>query len=538
MADIFDTAQDDKGLALAGLLLGMGQGFSRAGQRGGSFMSGLGDAGGSGFNTMLGFQRFANQDTMRKFQIAQMKREMEREEAIRRGMTEGGAPALAEGGAPTQQATTHAPSSSEGLFGAAAPVAPVERAELPADLFGVAQADAAMSPSVRYAAPGEVPVLLRPGDRRPSVSVIGNGPSELPSVPLRLPPARGVAPPPVMQGTSDPPVPLPQGPLPGQQSPTAPQPPQPPSAPPQQARASVPPLLRGLPPEIASQVQRIAQVDPKGGYKMLLDFTGEMLKAGRWEMVPHPSDPNSFISVDKYGMRPPVAVPFAFAQEAVLKQLGATRVDVNQRVDQAGGVELAKLGAKALTDTYERMPQVQNQLGSLDLMEQALEGYRTGFAGDTGLKIRQGLEAIGIKTNAPAGEFFDALATASQLGTIPPGQGAVSNFERELFAKAAPSLSKTPEGNKLLIEAKRAILQRELQGAKMLQEEVEASRDNLGLAFTKYGRRMQGLGPTLSPSLVSRLRGAAAATGEAPTTPGGGGIEWKRGPDGKPVRVQ
>lgn len=560
MADLFDMTQDDKSLALAGLLLGMGQGFSQAGAQGGSFMSGLGNAGGAGFRNMLGFQQMAGQDAMRKFQLQKMKREMEQEEAIRRGMTEGGTP--------PQQAATPAPSSSEGFFGAAAPVAPVERAELPADIFGVAQTDAAMSPSTRRAGPGEAPVLLGPGDRRPAVPTIG-GEAPLmgmsyPPVPLgpngaRLPPARGAVPPPTLDGQaplmgmSYPPVPLnasgqaplpqlPQGPLPGQQSPTAPQP-QTPNAPPQQARASVPPLLQGLPPDIAEQVQRIARVDPKGGYKMLLDFTGEMLKAGRWEIVPHPQDPNTLISVDKYGMRPPVALPPSFARDMALRQAGATRVNVDQRIDQAGGVKLAELGAKALAETYERVPIIQGQLGSLDLMEKALEGYKTGFAGETGLQIKQALEAAGVKTNAKEGEFFRSLSIAAQVTDIPKGQGSVTENERAMFAKAAPNLSTTREGNQLIIEAKRAMLQREAQAAAILQEEVERNRDNLGTAYLNFGKRMQQLGPTFSPQIVAKLRDAAetrngGGSGEPAAAAPSGVTRWGRDAQGNPVPMR
>lgn len=521
MADLFDMSQDDKGLALAGLLLGMGQGFAQAGAQGGSFMSGLGNAGGAGFRNILGFQQFANQDALRKFQLQRMKREMEQEEAIRRGMTEGGAP--------PQQAVMPAPSSGDGLFGAAAPVVPVERTELPVSIFDVAQSDA----TVRRAAPGEVPVLLRPGDRRPAVTTVGSGATEvLPDLP-RLPPARGVVPPPVLEGQAVPPS-VPQGPLPGQQSPTAPQP-QTPNAPPQQARADVPPLLQGLPPDIAEQIQRIARVDPRGGYKMLVDFTGEMLKAGRWEIVPHPQDPNTLISVDKYGMRPPVALPPSFARDMALRQAGATRVNVDQRIDQAGGVKLAELGAKAISDLNERTPVVQGQIGNLDMMEKALDAYKTGFAGEAGLQVKQALSAVGVNTNAPAGEFFRSLSVASQLNDFPKGQGAVSNQERELFARGSPSLSLTPEGNRLLIQAKRAMLEREAKAAAILQEEVERNRDNLGTAYLNYGRRLQALGPTLSPSIAAQLQRAAA--GEAAPAATGGAIRWGRDAQGNPVRL-
>lgn len=559
MADLFDMTQDDKGLALAGLLLGMGQGFSQAGAQGGSFLSGLGNAGGAGFRNMLGFQQSANQDALRKFQIQKMKREMEQDEAIRRGMTEGGTP--------PQQVATPAPSSPEGLFGAAAPVVPVERAELPADLFGLAQTGGGSpSPSARRAEPGDEPVLLGPGDRRPAAPTIGGGePAMLPS--MRLPPARGTAPPAVLEGQFGA-VPAidngasagvgmvpaidrspslraqtpPPGPLPGQQSPTAPQPPQPPNAPPQQARANVPPLLQGLPPDIAEQVQRIARVDPKGGYKMLLDFTGEMLKAGRWEIVPHPQDPNTLISVDKYGMRPPVALPPSFARDMALRQAGATRVNVDQRIDQAGGVKLAELGAKALTETYERVPIVQSQLGSLDLMEKALESYKTGFAGETGLQVKQALEAAGVRTNAKEGEFFRSLSIAAQVTDIPKGQGSVTENERAMFAKAAPNLSTTREGNQLIIEAKRAMLQREAQAAAIMQEEVERNRDNLGTAYLNFGRRVQQLGPTFSPQIMAKLRDAAETRngggGEPAAAAPSGVTRWGRDAQGNPVPMR
>lgn len=561
MADLFDMASD-KDLALAGLLLGMGQGFSQAGQQGGSFMSGLGQAGGSGFKNMLGFQQMSNQAALRKFQLEKLKREMEQEEAIRRGMTmpDGSASSGASAAAPSSP-------SAEPSMMPTARVAPVTSEALPPGLFDLAgessavvmtdppQRSGAASPSMRRAGPGESPVLLGPGDRRPATPTVGgepvllgmsNPPVLLPQAaapgvpPGRLPPARGTVPPPVLEGqTAQPaqPEPLPQGPMPGQMSPTAPAPR---PASPQIAQAGVPPLLQGMPPEIAEQIQRIARVDPKGAYKMLTDFTGEMLKAGRWEIVPHPQDPNTLISVDKYGMRPPVALPPSFAQDLMLKRAGAT--NVNMRVDQAGGVELAKLGAKALGDAFERLPQINAQLGQLDMTEQALNAYKTGFAGETGLRIKQGLAAVGVKTDASEGEFLQSMFTQMQLGAAPQGQGAVSNYERELYAKAAPNLGNTREGNLALLQAKRAMLRREAEAAGIIQDEAEKNRSDLGQMYLGYGRRLQALGPTFSPEVRAMMERAAQAqagnaTGAPPAPATGGGVQWERGPDGKPRKV-
>lgn len=152
MADLFDMVltpgKNDMGLA--GLLLGMGQGFSRAGQRGGSLLSGLGEAGGAGFQNMLGFQQFENADAMRKLQMEAARRKLAADDALRAGFGVGSAPApmgsapAPMGGAPAPMVGAPAP-----MAGAPAPMAGARPAplismlppEIGAQITEVARAD-------------------------------------------------------------------------------------------------------------------------------------------------------------------------------------------------------------------------------------------------------------------------------------------------------------------------------------------------------------------------------------------------------------
>lgn len=442
---------DDKEMALAGFLTGLGGGMSRASRGGAGFLGALAEGGQGGFNSMLGFQQMASMQGMRQLQQEQLKRKIQQDDAMRAAF--GLAPATPPGSTP-QAPTQAAPQGPQG-------------------------------------APGASPPMQVPPGAQPASSGL---------------PAQPAAPPPTGQPMSAP-----------QNGPGAPR--------------GGSPLISMLPPEAAQQVQALAAADPHAALELVKTYTNKMLDVGRWQPQQSPQG-GGMILVDRYTGRM-APIPLTFAQELASKRAGAT--NISMKVEQAGGVKLAELGATEISKASARIPVVNSQLGELNMMSEALKAYETGFAGDAGLKIRQALEAAGVKTNASAGEFFQALAVKTRLGDIPPGLGAVSNYEQEMYAKASPGLSLTRQGNETLIAAKRAVLQRERQAHDIIMEEAQKNPNDLGRAYMTAMQRVSALGPTFDEGVMRALQNAAggnaagaprpnfpgSAPGEAP--PAGGG---------------
>ena len=85
------------------------------------------------------------------------------------------------------------------------------------------------------------------------------------------------------------------------------------------------------------------------------------------------------------------------------------------------------------------------------------------------------LEKIGIPANAQIrGPVIEALSNEMTLGKI-GGEGGMpannfSNTDRDFLVKAGPSLSNTPGANKIMLEVKRRVLDRDLEKGQMWDE--------------------------------------------------------------------
>lgn len=82
------------------------------------------------------------------------------------------------------------------------------------------------------------------------------------------------------------------------------------------------------------------------------------------------------------------------------------------------------------------------------------------------------LEALGITDDVAPAQALDSLATQLSMDLIQQTKGAVSDFEAKKFMDAVPSLSRTPEGNRLLIETMRRANDLARQQSKMARNYV------------------------------------------------------------------
>jgi hypothetical protein len=91
-----------------------------------------------------------------------------------------------------------------------------------------------------------------------------------------------------------------------------------------------------------------------------------------------------------------------------------------------------------------------------------------------------GLKLMGAKLASPFSNDMQRMATAGQdiesaqnsitASIRTPGEGSISNFERELYAKTVPGLSATPKGREVIAEATRALAQNRIDHANFLSE--------------------------------------------------------------------
>lgn len=129
-------------------------------------------------------------------------------------------------------------------------------------------------------------------------------------------------------------------------------------------------------------------------------------------------------------------------------------------------VELQKAGSAAPT-----------KLGKLDRMEQLMEGVNTGKLTPAITQVASVAEALGFKVDPKLGpkQALEGLTNEIALDLRNPSggagmPGAMSDKDREFLMSMPPGLSKTREGNKLIIQTARAVAKREQEVARLARE--------------------------------------------------------------------
>lgn len=153
-----------------------------------------------------------------------------------------------------------------------------------------------------------------------------------------------------------------------------------------------------------------------------------------------------------------------------MKQEGKERQVVGEGLGQQY-LETQKAGRAAM-----------GTLNRLDRMDQLLTGMTTGKLTPAITDVQAVGEALGIKVDPtlPAKQAFTALANEMALQLRNPSGGAgmpgsLSDKDLAFLKSMTPSLSQTPEGNRLIIDSARQVAKRDQQVAKMARDYRKAN---------------------------------------------------------------
>ena len=93
-----------------------------------------------------------------------------------------------------------------------------------------------------------------------------------------------------------------------------------------------------------------------------------------------------------------------------------------------------------------------------------------------------------------ATDELKAIFTKNQVYAVPQGQGAISNFERELFEAAKPRMDNLPDANKNLITVQRQIIADQLEKQKFINTYFGHYKTTMGAndAWADYARSKEG----------------------------------------------
>lgn len=176
--------------------------------------------------------------------------------------------------------------------------------------------------------------------------------------------------------------------------------------------------------------------------------------------------------------------------------------------EKAWDTESAKLFAKRYDDISAGAMNAQQMLGMYDLAEQALaSGVRTGVGGEAELSLRQLGAAMGLDTDPKklaGGELIRAVQNRMALTMRSPDggmgmPGALSDRDIKFLKDSQIGIDRSPEGNRAMLQAFRAMEQRKLQLAQLADDYI-AQNGRLDAGFNRAVREYANANPLFAPT--------------------------------------
>jgi len=168
-----------------------------------------------------------------------------------------------------------------------------------------------------------------------------------------------------------------------------------------------------------------------------------------------------------------------------MKQSGANRTSINNiPVDAATAMQntmTTKMNAD-LASAVDDEEKARESMGVLSLLDNLLETTPTGLLESALLPFRQFGISLGIGNADRIGqqELFDAFGKKLALANRTDLPGPMSNSDRKFLMDIVPTLSKTPGGNRVLIQVLMRFEQRKIDLSVLMDEYADARGTTTG----------------------------------------------------------
>lgn len=166
---------------------------------------------------------------------------------------------------------------------------------------------------------------------------------------------------------------------------------------------------------------------------------------------------------------------------------GGTTVNVHpdKRVN-AGNSELGKGLANEFLGLQKASSSAGDTLSRIRRAEQMLDGLSTGALAEGGQFFKRygkylgaDLDALGITDDTAKAEAFKSLGMSFVMDVVALTKGAVSDAEMQKMEEATIGLSRTPEGNRLILDFAGRVAERQRGLAKLAREYAQNNPDKM-----------------------------------------------------------
>lgn len=199
------------------------------------------------------------------------------------------------------------------------------------------------------------------------------------------------------------------------------------------------------------------------------------------------------------------------------RRAGATSVSVNTKQEGEEAKVVGKFFGEQYGDILKGGFSANRTLNRLNDFERLLGDVGTGKLTPLGKEIASYARSLGINLDPNLGnkEAIEAVSNEMALEMRNPAggagmPGAMSDADRQFLQNIVPNLQKTPEGNRMIIEARRRLARREQDIAKLARD-YRASKGSLDEGFYEELDKRFGSVPLFS-DLVRKASGSAGGS--------------------------
>ncbi len=243
-----------------------------------------------------------------------------------------------------------------------------------------------------------------------------------------------------------------------------------------------------------SYAQGMMQIDPQAAIQMQAQLAAlnqkERVKVGAGETIGQ-FQGDKFVPAFSAPDKPPTGMtrdaagnlvydPNYLKGQEQIRKAGATNVtvDAKSKQENAFATAFGKQNAEDYATLMKNDAMAGNKLNKLSRLESLLASSgKTGKLTPAGMELQSAAASLGFKVDPklPFQQAAQALSNEMALEMRNPSggagmPGALSDSDRRFLTEMVPNLSKTPEGNKILIDSAKKLAQREKDVAKLARE--------------------------------------------------------------------
>jgi len=208
-------------------------------------------------------------------------------------------------------------------------------------------------------------------------------------------------------------------------------------------------------------------------------------------------------------------------QKAILSYINKPATQISMQEESAYDKSLGGKLAEEFIKTQDGGGDAQHAMANLDVMQQALAdpNLYTGTGGQTVQALKRAGETLfGVPVKGTAsGEVAQSLGTELALGNREKLPGPMSNADREFLVEMGPSLSKTPEGNRLIIEIAMASKRWQIAQAEAAREYAGQNQGRLDAGWYAYKHNLDKAAAQEFGALFDKIKGLNVAAPRSPT---------------------